>query len=190
MVQSVELLLDDAGDEAVRQEWEVLRAHGLPSQGRIAAVSNRPHITVGVARDHALDPDAEDALAQAAARLADELPTMVLLSGLVIFPGHRAVLARSVAPTTALIRVQEWFAGVLASFGPVAETLRPGRWTPHITLARGLSGPELGAAVELVGRQHIDTAVGAVRRWDGAAHREWIIAGAGPDERSTRGSIP
>jgi 2'-5' RNA ligase len=185
MVQSVELLLDPAGERGVRSDWAVLLEGGLPSQGRIAVASNRPHITVAVAPS--LDPGAERALAGTATDLAGELPIAVVLGGLVLFPGRRSVLARTVAPTSALLRIHRAFADVLAQIGPVPDTMLPGRWTPHVTLGRGLTGGDVGSAVALVGRARIDTAAVAVRRWDGAGRREWIIAGAAAVEGSTRG---
>ena len=49
MVQSVELLLDDRLDQAVREEWARLLDVGLASQARNRSESNRPHITLAVA---------------------------------------------------------------------------------------------------------------------------------------------
>ncbi len=50
MVQSVELLFDEATDVAVRAEWQRLWDAGMPSRTRVRAESNRPHITLFVAR--------------------------------------------------------------------------------------------------------------------------------------------
>jgi 2'-5' RNA ligase len=175
MVQSVELLMDVAGDQGVRREWAALLDAGLPSQGGITAISNRPHITLAVAPR--IEPAGERALAATAAGLAREIPVALVLGGLVLFPGRWSVLARSVAATSTLLRIQQAFADTLAELGPVPDTMLPGRWTPHVTLARGLSGDEVGAAVDLVGSRRIATAAVAIRRWDGAAKREWVIAG-------------
>ena len=188
VVQSVELLLDAVGDAAVREDWERLRSAGLPSQGRIAASSNRPHITVAVAAQ--LATDAEDAMTAAATRLAFRLPIELVMGGLLLFPGRRTVLARSVVPATDLLAVHAEFAAALGDFAQVPDTMAPGRWTPHITLARGVLEAELPAAVDVVRHDPVDTSAMAIRRWDGSARREWIIAEAARAEGSTRGSIP
>jgi 2'-5' RNA ligase len=178
VVQSVELLLDLHGDVFVRANWAALQREHLPSQGRIAAASNRPHVTVAVFPRP--DDAIESQLESAASRLARELPLSVVLGGLVIFPGHHPILARLVVPTAALLRLQRIFADVVGSFGPIQETMRPDGWTPHITLARGLSVDNLGTAVGVIGSGHAVVGVGGIRRWDGSAKREWLIAGSWP----------
>lgn len=48
MTQSIDLLLDDGSDDAVRAEWELLRAAELPSAWRPEpSGSHCPHITLG-----------------------------------------------------------------------------------------------------------------------------------------------
>jgi 2'-5' RNA ligase len=185
VVQSVELLLDADGDAAVRQDWERLRAAGLPSQGRITASSNRPHITVAVAAR--LATDAEDAIMATATRLAAQLPIGLVMGGLLLFPGRRTVLARSVVPAAELLVVHEAFAAALAPFAEVPDTMAPGRWSPHVTLARGVPEEWLPTAVDVVRHDPFDTSAMAIRRWDGSARREWIIAEAARAEGSTRG---
>ncbi|MFS0865779.1 2'-5' RNA ligase family protein [Microbacterium sp. 179-B 1A2 NHS] len=45
-VVSIELLLDEATERAVRAEWAALAAAGLSSLGRHPSPSNRPHVTL------------------------------------------------------------------------------------------------------------------------------------------------
>lgn len=52
MVQSVELVLDDTGEEYIRQQWSALAAAGLTGVIRKPAAGDppkRPHITLAVA---------------------------------------------------------------------------------------------------------------------------------------------
>ncbi|WP_446723936.1 2'-5' RNA ligase family protein, partial [Microbacterium sp. CPCC 204701] len=95
MVFSVELLLDEAAERAVRDDWARLIDAGLPSSGRHLAPTNRPHVTIAVRDDPRLD--ALDGLAAA-------LPLRVELSGLLVFGGAtRAVLTRHVVASAALL---------------------------------------------------------------------------------------
>ena len=58
------LLLSDAATEAhIRGEWQQLMAAGLPSQGRHSGISNRPHITLAVARQLTAEQEIEWATA-------------------------------------------------------------------------------------------------------------------------------
>jgi 2'-5' RNA ligase len=178
VVQSVELLLDAGLDAAVRAQWQRLADAGLPSQARHTGVSNRPHVTIAVAT--AMPPHLDAALADAAAAT---LPLPVRLGGLVCFgaPGHRRVLARLVVADAALLALHHAVADLLAECPGRPDTVFPGRWTPHVTLARGLDDARLGASVGLVG-DAADSAGAAVglRRWDGDLRADRLIAGTWP----------
>ncbi|WP_032379510.1 2'-5' RNA ligase family protein [Rhodococcoides fascians] len=167
MVQSAELLLDSGLDATVRREWAALSDAGLPSQNRHRGESNRPHITVAVA---ASMPVAVD---DGAAVRFD--PFDVRLGGLVVFGGRAITLARLVVPTSELLDLH---ARMHAAVGEDSlDHLDPGRWTPHVTLARRLTSEEAGTAVRLLSTS-IEDLVGsavALRRWDGEAKREWRI---------------
>lgn len=167
MVQSAELLLESGLDAAVRREWAALSDAGLPSQNRHRGESNRPHITVAVA---ASMPVAVD---DGAAVRFD--PFDVRLGGLVVFGGRAITLARLVVPTSELLDLH---ARMHAAVGEDSlDHLDPGRWTPHVTLARRLTSEEAGNAVRLLSTS-IEDLVGSVvalRRWDGEAKREWRI---------------
>lgn len=167
MVQSAELLLDPGLDAAVRREWAVLSDAGLPSQNRHLGESNRPHITVAVA---ASMPDALD---DGDAVRFD--PFDVRLGGLVVFGGRSITLARLVVPSSELLDLH---ARLHEAVGERSlDHLDPGRWTPHVTVARRLTPEEAGAAVRLLSVD-VDDLVGsavALRRWDGEAKREWRI---------------
>lgn len=167
MVQSAELLLDSGLDAAVRREWTALSDAGLPSQNRHRGESNRPHITVAVASSM---PDAVD---DGAAVRFD--PFDVRLGGLVVLGGRTITLARLVVPSSDLLDLHGEMQKAVGEKS--VDHLRPGEWTPHVTLARRLTPEEAASCVRLLSRS-IEDLVGsavAMRRWDGEAKREWRI---------------
>ncbi len=182
MVQSVELLFDDVLEHDVVQEWAKLVDAGLPSQARHTGSSNRPHITLGVAR--ALTAEQEAAVAAA----VGALPLPVRLGGLLVFGSGPFVLSRLVVPSEELLAVQRRVVSALGDAAlPFAHQQRPGAWTGHVTLARRLDAARLAAAVSAVaGTGDLSGAVVAARRWDGDAREDWLVAGgsgrAGADQ--------
>lgn len=170
MVQTVELLLDEETDTAVRRSWAALAAAGLPSQARHTGATNRPHVTMAVAS--ALPSALEPALAEA----VSELPLPVRLGGLVCFAGRRRVLGFVVVPTVALLRLHASVADVVADCPGLGVQLAPDHWTPHVTVARGLTGEQLGAALSLLNdRSELVGAAVAARRYDGEARTDWVL---------------
>ena len=173
MIQTVELVLDDDLDRAVRDEWELLRAADLPSQARHTGPSNAPHVTLAVA--DAIDDVAESAL-RAAGLVAGG---HIRLGGLLVFPGRRSVLARSVVPTDALLRTHRTVQDALQGAPGRPDTTAVDGWTPHVTLARRLDADQLADALALLAdrpRELIGT-IRAVRRWDADARATWDVAG-------------
>ena len=85
MVQSVEILLDEAAEQVVRGQWVLLADAGLPSQARHTGTTNRPHITLAVARS--LDQVQETAVAAA---VSGCIPTPLRLGGLLVFGPDRS----------------------------------------------------------------------------------------------------
>jgi hypothetical protein len=59
--------------------------------------------------------------------------------------------------------------------GPASHT-EPGRWTPHVTLARRVDPSQLGRAIKIrrLGRDTKGNFVG-LRRWDGDNRIEYLI---------------
>lgn len=175
MVQSLELVLDSATDDAVRAQWRALSGAGLPSLADHTGDSNRPHVTLSVAAT--VTAAVEDATPTA----LTGLPLPVLVGPLVVLGGRRLVLARLVVPTPRLLALHARAAAVWADAVDVAPTAETGRWVPHVTLATGLDAVQLAQAVEVLrgvrgtdGRSMAATAVG-VRRWDGEARRTWDV---------------
>jgi len=170
VVQSVELLLDRARDAAVRARWDRLRGAGLPSQARHTGASNAPHVTL--AAREAIDPGAEPGLRATVAGL----PMPLRLGALACFGRGRFVLVRLVVPGAQLLALHAAVAHVLGPDPHGLRNLAPGEWTPHVTLARRLTGEQVARALgELDGAGEQTGAAVGYRRWDGATRTEWSL---------------
>ncbi|MDL9948282.1 2'-5' RNA ligase family protein [Gordonia sp. ABSL11-1] len=181
MVHSLELLLDEASDQQVRDEWDTLAAAGLPSQSAHRAPSNRPHITLAAAGHIAGSADA------ALVPVGMRLPIPVLLGAPILFgrPDH-LTLARLVVPSTDLLSVHAQTLRLAADHlgdesgggaTPMPHSLA-GRWTPHVTLARRLTPDELTRALAVLDtRGTIEGRAVGLRHWDGNAKTESMLAG-------------
>lgn len=173
MVQSLELLLDDELDAAVRRQWAALASAGLPSQARHTGESNRPHVTLAVASS------VPDLVEGRLGVVAEAAPLAVRLGGLLCFPargGARQVLSRLVVPSAELLAVHARAAALFGDLPGSPANLAAGAWTPHVTLARNLPTERLGAAVAALGQ--VDDLAGTaveVRRWDSDTRTTWIV---------------
>ncbi|MFI8192457.1 2'-5' RNA ligase family protein [Streptomyces sp. NPDC085946] len=131
-MRTVELLPDTATELLVRDTWRAIAAAGLPSLATHRHPTNRPHLTLATCED--LLPATRAALADL---LAEGLPTPFRLDGLLRFSGRTGVLAWRVAagPELAALHRRVW--ETLAADGGHLNPLHaPGRWVPHLTLAR------------------------------------------------------
>jgi 2'-5' RNA ligase len=157
-VFSVELLPDAVLDSAVREDWDRLLAADLPSSGRNPAPSNRPHITLAV-RDRLEPADF--------AGIAAMLPITVELGGVVLL-GHknRYVLARHVVVSAPLLAVHRAVAEIAGKPEPQFTNTGIDRWTPHMTLARGLAAERLATAMRLIKAPNIVAQAIGARVWD------------------------
>ena len=95
MVHSVEVVFDPDTEAAVRHIWEGLREAGIPSQ----APASRPHATLTVA--DRIDPEVDELLST----LGERFPFPCRIGAPLFFGRAKAVLARLVVPTTALLDV-------------------------------------------------------------------------------------
>lgn len=154
-VASVELLLDEAAEAHVRAEWEALAGAGLSSLARHDAASNRPHVSL-LAR----------AALPAQLRLEHvDLPMPLLLGPpMLLGVGERRVLARAVVPSAALLALQARVRHTAAP-GDVDARFEPGRWMPHVTLARRLRLVDAPVALALLG-EPLEAMAVAMRHWD------------------------
>ena len=176
MTQSVELLLDERAEAAVRQQWNLLADAGLPSERRSSqspgTEHHRPHVTV-----YAADTVSEIGEAALPELVADVDLELRLGSLLVFGPRRgRAILVRQVTPSIELLRLQSQIAEVYGA-DPLGQ-FGPGRWSPHVTLARRVPLGQLGDVVAALDRtaDHAVTArVRSCRRWDGERKTAWLI---------------
>lgn len=176
VTQSVELLLDDEQDAAVRRQWAALAAE-LPSQARHTGETNRPHITLAVAT--AVPAYLETALKAA---LTGRLPIPVRLGGVLCFAERgprgagRQVLTRAVVPNEQLLDLHATCADLFEGLPGASPQLLPGAWSPHVTLAHHLSNAQLSAAFAVLGEatETTGTAVQA-RRWDSDQRTAWLV---------------
>ncbi|MCU1535921.1 MAG: hypothetical protein JWP82_272 [Humibacillus sp.] len=179
-LHSVEAMLDAATDTAIRADWDLLKAAGLPSQADHKGATNSPHLTLGAAP--AVPAPVEDRLV---ASIVPLLPVPVRLGALVVLGGRRLVLARLVVPTAELLRLHEKVAEAMRGAPDVPDMTLPGRWSPHVTLARGLSVEQVSQALAALGRtRDLEGSLTQVRRWDPDAKRVWAL-GEAPDGRPT-----
>ncbi|WP_405218958.1 2'-5' RNA ligase family protein [Agrococcus sp. Ld7] len=175
-ITSIELLLDEAAEARIRAEWEALAAAGMSSMAGHEAASNRPHVTLLARRTP---------VPRRLRLSAMSLPLPLQLGPPLLFgDGDRRVLARSIVPTAGLLALQH---AVLVAVGgggdderagedaarhehaprDDAEHFAPGRWTPHVTLARRIRLVDLPGALRLLGPP-IDAQGVTLRRWDAA----------------------
>lgn len=174
MPQTIELTLDEDLDAAVREEWGLLSAAGLPSQALHLGLTNAPHVTLGVA----------SALGVATIeRLADvELPDEVRLGGLLVFRGRRsAVVSRAVIPSAALLATHAAVDAAMVDAPDRPDLTLPGRWTPHVTLARRLDDEQLAHALDLLAGvpSELAGAPAALRHWDSDAKAVHVLRARG-----------
>ncbi|GAA4747531.1 2'-5' RNA ligase family protein [Gordonia alkaliphila] len=171
MAHSLELLPGPETDAVLRAAWDRLAAAGLRAVRRPASPTDRPHCTLIAAPRIASDVDA------LLPELATHLPLAAHLGPPVALPGRgRYTLAVAVVPNAALLALHAQAAAALDAYA--TQTFghtRPGRWTAHMTLARRLTGDQVGAALELLDRTDQPVAFTAIRRWDGDAARDVVV---------------
>jgi 2'-5' RNA ligase len=174
MSHSIELLLDRHSDVAVRAQWRALADAGLPSQLRIKADTNRPHITLLAAQQ--ISPDVDETLRA----LAPHFPLPCVLGTPLVFGGPRVTLARLVVPSSALLALHaEVYRLTMAHLpgGPYGHC-EPGHWTPHVTLGRRYTAEEVGRALTALSCYgDLPARVVGLRRWDGDARIDHLLVG-------------
>ncbi|KGI68157.1 2'-5' RNA ligase family protein [Mycolicibacterium rufum] len=173
MAHSVEVLFDAATEAAIRGLWDALAAAGVPSQAGHTAPSNRPHVTLTVAEQ------LDDAVDAALHPMLEHLPLPCVIGAPMLFGGRRTVtLVRLVVPSSELLALHADVHRVCVPHmpkGPLPHA-DPGRWTPHVTLARRVGPDQLPVAMAVpdVGRD-LEGLVTGLRHWDGNAKVEhWI----------------
>ncbi|MEN0101696.1 MAG: 2'-5' RNA ligase family protein [Curtobacterium sp.] len=157
-MRSIELVLDDDSDREVRAVWNALTEADLPSLGRSG--TNDPHVTLAAGESLPV-PE----------RFGVSLPAALRIAGILLFPAGpgRHVLGLGVVVDEPLARFHQAVHHVSpGSLDPSA----PGRWAPHVTLARRIRDVDLPAALRAlaaIGPLPQTLAVGGLRHWDGDA---------------------
>ena len=175
MAHSIELLLDDHSDAAIRTVWRRLDDAGLPSQLRVKSATNRPHVTMLAAERIA--PDVDDELM----RLRARFPLPVVIGAPLIFSGGKLTLARLVVASADLLELHRDVVHTClphVSQEPYAHSA-PGHWTPHVTLGRRFTSEQMAQALAVIGglSAAIDAQMVGLRRWDGDQRVERVLIG-------------
>jgi 2'-5' RNA ligase len=159
-MRTVEVVGGAGLDVAVREIWGRLHAAGLPSLATHLHPTNRPHLTLATADE--FPPDAGERIAAA----LTALPIVIHTDGLVFFGGAQAMAALRVAahPELAEMQAAVWSALDGAQRNPLHE---PGRWVPHISVARRVRPEQHAALAGLVGAR-VRGALVAGRSYDTA----------------------
>jgi len=170
VVQTVELLLDEALEAQVLAQWRALADAGLPSQALHTGPANRPHVTLTA--QAAIPADRELGLADVLAGL----PLEVRLGSATCFGRDRYVLVRPLVATVELLQLQRHVFAVAGNGNGVRDLMRPGHWVPHVTLAHRMSAEQVGIALAVLhGSEETDGYAVSARRWDSEARREWAL---------------
>lgn len=139
MAEALEFFFTDPADSAVRALWKRLDEAGVPSLSGRSHGLHRPHVTF--AHGSAISPTAREDLRT---RLRRVYPPTLWLRHIGIFAGAGNVLQLSATVDAELLAVHSTIHDALA--GRVRNpsmTSLPGSWTPHCTLAKGLSADQL-----------------------------------------------
>ncbi|MGW0287187.1 2'-5' RNA ligase family protein [Streptomyces sp. NPDC003236] len=170
-MRTVEVLLDEAAELAVREAWRRLADAGLPSQARHRSPTNSPHLTLAAC------PELTAPIRWELAEVAAALPLPVRFTGLIRFERPTSVLAWALDLDAVLAGLHRRVWDAVASDSP-PEALNPfhapARWSPHVTLGRtrrpgaftGRRVPELlptpPLSVQLITLRSYDTETGAL----------------------------
>lgn len=175
MAHSIELLLDEGSETAIRKLWAALGDAGLPTQMHVKSVTNRPHVTLLAAQR--INPDIDDILRP----LAGRFPVACVVGAPLVFGGPRHTLARLIVPSAELLALQDEVYRLSLPYltGDPFGHCRPGHWTPHVTLGRRFTAAEIGAALAVVGHAAGDIAaqVTGLRRWDPDLRVDHLLVG-------------
>src|SRR4029453_517258 len=155
MAQSVELTLDTSAEATLVAQWDRLAAAGLANPKRPEAHGHHlPHITLYAA--DAISEEAESVLPEMVAGI----DLKVHIGALMIFGPRKGecILVRHVAASVELLELQQRVAQ--ACEADPAGQFGPGRWSPHVTLARRVSSDHVGKAASVLGfRGELDATI-------------------------------
>ncbi len=162
-LHALELVPDDAGDHAVRRDWQALHDAGLASQLDHPAPTNTPHVTV-----LSLPELTADLEARAAVLVRPLLPVTVRASGLAVLGGDRVTLAR-------LLDVPEPLTRAVLDLRTGVDGERHPGWLPHVTLARRMPRGDVQRALDVLGYDDVTLTLTTLRRWDPELHEVRVL---------------
>lgn len=171
MAQSVELTLDPSAEAALVSQWDRLAAAGVASPKRPEPHGHHlPHITLYAA--DAISETAESGLPGIVAGVS-----LTVHVGAVMIFGPRkgeCILVRHVSASVELLELQQRVARACGA-DPEGQ-FGPGRWSPHVTLARRVPSDHVGKAVNVLGsRGELEATIQRCRRWDGRRRTAWWL---------------
>ena len=139
----IDVTLDADAERTVRRLWHALDDEGFDVSRQIV---DRPHVTLFVA--------SEGSPREIGERLAEHdwsnLPP-ISFGAIGYFGNPGQVLYLAVTPTATLLELHERIWRLVTPLAPVQSPFyQPGMWTPHCTLAHGLSPERVGCALRAV----------------------------------------
>ena len=167
----MELTLDSSAEAALVSQWDRLAAAGLARPKRPEPDGHHlPHITLYAA--DAIPEAAESALPEIVAGVS----LTIHIGALMIFGPRQGecILVRHVSASVELLELQHRVAQACGA-DPEGQ-FGPGRWSPHVTLARRVQSDHIGQAVKVLGsRGELKATIQRCRRWDGRRRTAWWL---------------
>ena len=140
----VELYFDPSTETSIREAWEAIDEVGISDS--MPKGGYRPHVSLGVC-DHL----ETDSLAQELTTFAASItPFQLSFPNIGIFSTSEGVVFLGVTVTEQLLNIHTRFHQIFKKYAQEQrEYYAVGRWTPHCTLAFGLSEEQIVEAVTI-----------------------------------------
>lgn len=127
---AVVLHFDEFSEHRVRQAWDSLDEHGVPSVGTTNEDGFRPHITLAIVNT----PDPEGLAMRLRRPLSEVAGLPVTMTALGFFLTKKAPAYLAVAPTRRLMELHDEVHRAIGTADSWSY-YQPGNWMPHCTLA-------------------------------------------------------
>jgi 2'-5' RNA ligase len=160
-VFAIEMCFDEESDRRVRAVWQRIADAGLP-QPMLELPGAKPHVSL-TALERLADPGAF--AARLAELAASEPPLAIRMASAATFATAEGVLYLGVVATRELLELHaRFYAHFERELQSANPWYRPSQWVPHCTLSLGLTGHQIGAALEscLVGVLPLDATLESV----------------------------
>ena len=173
-IESIEVYVDVAAEQAVRSMWSLLADQRLSS---LAHGEHTPHITL-VAAPHT-GGLLRDQCAHDVTWATELLGTSLVFPGIGLFPGARHVMYAAVAPARQLLDAHAaCYDQMQRAHINMFDTSVPDRWTPHCTLAKRVRPEDVTLAMQALGSctWPIEAQITRVIHWDGDARTVTVLS--------------